>query len=136
MEPGADSSKWQTATANGHTCQVALGGGGDVEPVAKRARTVAPHEPADRVHPESSDDCNSALSQLRARHRKLIRAAMASRSILLVSYNGKAPSLMRPTSWAKEPYTFWTRYVGDNSKESETTYSLCVARVDDIVSFD
>lgn len=43
---------------------------------------------------------------------------------------------MRPTSWANEPFTFWTRYISDNSKESETTYSLSVAKINDIKSFD
>ncbi len=44
MEPGTDSTKWQTATANEHMCQAALdgAGAGDDAPVAKRARTVAP----------------------------------------------------------------------------------------------
>ncbi len=85
MEPGADSSKWQTATANEHTCQAALEGDGNVEPVAKRARTIAPRESAVREHLAGGDDLNAALFQLRARHRNLIRGAMKSRSILLVS---------------------------------------------------
>lgn len=78
----------------------------------------------------------SPLSPLRARHRSLMRGAIKSRYNLLVSYNGKAPSLTRTTSWANEPFTFWTRYIGDNSKESETAYSLSVTKINDITSFD
>lgn len=134
MDSGSESTKWQTATANEHTCQAALDDDGDVAPVAKRARIVDSGEPSGREHPHGDGD--SALSQLRARHRALIRGAIKSRSILLVSYNGKAASLMRPTSWADEPYMFWCRYIGDDSKESETTYSLCVAKINDIIAFD
>ena len=141
MDSATDSPKWQTFTANAHTCQLPVALDGDVAPAAKRARTVAPRDsaPGDAAqsdYPAGGDDGNSALSQLRARHRNLIRGAIKSRSILLVSYNGKAPSMMRPTSWANEPFTFWTRYIGDNSKESETTYSLSVAKINDITSFD
>ena len=102
----------------------------------KRARTVAPRDPAECNRLATGCDIDLALSQLRARHRHLIRNAIKSQSILLVSYNGKAPSMMRPTSWINEPHMFWTRYIGDNSKESETSYSLSVVKIDDIISFD
>ena len=71
MDSAADSPKWQTFTANAHTCQLHVVLDGDVAPAAKRARTVAPRDSApvgaaQSDHPAGGDDGDSVLSQLRS----------------------------------------------------------------------
>jgi len=76
------------------------------------------------------------MADARDPHRVAIRCAILTRSVLLVSYGENAPAMMRPTSWATESHTFCARYVEKGASESTTTYSLSVAKINDIVPFD
>ena len=146
VEPDDSTSKWQVATANGHTCDAGCDGG-DREHAPKRARTSAVDStsrqlatgPRGREHRgiDSVIDgaVNAAVLASRVHFRQKIRDAIRTRSVILLSYGDKPAALIRPTSWATEPYTFWAKYVLDKA-ESATTYSLSVAKINDCVSFD
>ena len=135
MVGGDDLNKWRIGIANEHTCRVPSSGAG--EPSAKRARTAGRAVIQASGHAENEDHLlRDIMADARDRHRAAIRRAILNRSVLLVSYGEKAPAMMRPTSWATEPHTFWARYVEKGASESTTTYSLSVTKINDIVSFD
>ena len=143
MDPSNSASKWQTATANEHTCD-AVHSCHDRGHTAKRVRTLVVSGSRQLQvatvstvegrlqHDDAKDDAVSAAI-LTARLQ--IRDAIKTRSVILLSYGDKPAALIRPTSWVNEPYTFWARHVHDKT-ESATTYSLSVAKINDCVSFD
>jgi hypothetical protein len=109
MTKGAPADGFKISRAGEHSCHAAVDAA--VQPPSKRARKAV---------------VGSAAG---GRHYDDIRSAMQNRSDLLVSYDNGEYARMRPTSWATEPHTFWTKYINSSGRVSDRVYSLSVAKI-------